>query len=95
MCNYLLNYNFSKILYLEFFKNLVIILGAKFGKNLYKKFMNYSNRTINNIRIYLNINSTSSLKTSLLKYGAEYKKSNGRRGYITPPYKCPVLSNVI
>ena len=43
----------------------------------------------------LNITSTSSLKTSLLKYGAEYKKSNGRRGYITPPYKCPVLSNII
>ena len=62
---------------------------------LYKKFMNYSNRSINNTRISLNINSTSSLKTSLLKYGAEYKKSNGRRGYITPPYKCPVLSNII
>ena len=39
----------------------------------------------------LNINSTSSLKTSLFKYGAEYKKSNGRRGYITPPYKCPLF----
>ena len=43
----------------------------------------------------ININSTSSLKTSLLKYGAEYKKKNGRRGYITPPYKCPLLSGVI
>ncbi|WP_289681857.1 VapE domain-containing protein [Romboutsia ilealis] len=39
----------------------------------------------------LNINSTSSLKTSLFKYGAQYKKSNGRRGYITPPYKCPLF----
>ena len=43
----------------------------------------------------LNINSTSSLKTSLFKYGAEYKKSNGRRGYITPPYKCPLLEGII
>lgn len=34
----------------------------------------------------LNINSTSSLKTSMFKYGAEYKKTSGRRGYITPPY---------
>lgn len=34
----------------------------------------------------LNINSTSTLKTSMSKYGAEYKKTRGRRGYITPPY---------